>query len=99
MLKKQLINIIRQIFGIYQKYAFPKQTKEYGPQIIALIHISENLKKYNFGYLELKKNLKVKKFKVPKNTKLSKIAYSFCNFGIFDEFQLNFGLWSGAKVC
>ena len=62
-------------FWYLSKYAFPKQTKEYVPQIIALIHISENLKKYNFGYLELKKNLKVKKFKVPKNTKLSKIAY------------------------
>lgn len=62
-------------FWYLSKYTFPKQTKEYVPQIIALIHISENLKKYNFGYLELKKNLKVKKFKVPENTKLSKIAY------------------------
>ncbi len=61
-------------FWYLSKYAFPKQTKEYVPQIIALMHISEDLKKYNFGYLELKQNLKIKKFKVPKNTKLSKIA-------------------------
>ena len=62
-------------FWYLSKYTFPKQTKEYVPQIIALMHISEDLKKYNFGYLELKQNLKIKKFKVPKNTKLSKIAY------------------------
>ena len=62
-------------FWYLSKYAFPKQTKEYVPQIIALMHISEDLKKYNFGYLELKQNLKIKKFKVPKNTKLSKISY------------------------
>ena len=62
-------------FWYLSKYAFPKQTKEYVPQIIALMHISEDLKKYNFGYLELKQNLKIKKFKVPKNTKLSKIAH------------------------
>ena len=62
-------------FWYLSKYTFPKQTKEYVPQIIALMHISEDLKKYNFGYLELEQNLKIKKFRVPKNIKLSKIAY------------------------
>tara|TARA_B100000131_G_scaffold117769_1_gene114565 strand:+ start:15847 stop:17112 length:1266 start_codon:yes stop_codon:yes gene_type:complete len=72
--KKAIEKYKTKDFWYLSKYTFPKQTKEYVPQIIALIHISENLRKYNFTNLIEEQYIKTKKVKVPKNMKISKIA-------------------------
>lgn len=53
---------------------FPKQTKEYVPQIIALIHISENLDKYNFKNIKFKKRKNTKKVLVPRDKSIEYFA-------------------------
>ena len=61
-------------FWYLSKKTFPKQTKEYVPQIIALMIISQDLSKYGFGELKLKPPLKTKKVIVDKSTSLQYLS-------------------------
>lgn len=61
-------------FWYLSNKTFPKQTKEYVPQIIALMIISQDLSKYGFGELKLQAPLKTKKVMVDESTSLEYLS-------------------------
>ena len=47
--KKAIKEYKSRDFWYLSQYTFPKQTKDYVPQILAVIHISKNLEKFGFS--------------------------------------------------
>ena len=56
------------------QYTFPKQTREFVPQILAVIIISKNLNEYGFDDLKLNNSIDIEEVVVPPRTRLNYIA-------------------------
>ena len=61
-------------FWLLSRYTFPKQTKEFVPQILAVIIISKNLSRYGFGDLKLNNSIDIEKVVISPRTRLDYIA-------------------------
>jgi len=61
-------------FWYLSRHTFPKQTREYVPQILAVITISKNLTKYGFEDLQIKDSRGIEQVEVPPSTRLDYIA-------------------------
>ncbi|MBT89428.1 MAG: hypothetical protein CMN79_02935 [Spirochaetales bacterium] len=61
-------------FWYLSRHTFPKQTREYVPQILAVITISKNLTKYGFEDLKIEDGIDIEQVEVPPGTRLDYIA-------------------------
>jgi membrane-bound lytic murein transglycosylase D len=76
-------------FWYLSQLTFPKQTKEYVPQILAVIRISKDLKAYGFNDLKVKSIIKTEFIDLPPQTRLDYIAkIAEIDFGLLKELNL-----------
>ena len=76
-------------FWYLSQLTFPKQTKEYVPQILAVIRISKDLKSYGFNDLKVKSIIKTEFIDLPPQTRLDYIAkIAEIDFGLLKELNL-----------
>ena len=61
-------------FWYLSQHTFPKQTKEYVPQILAVIYISKNMDKFGFSNKKIQPRMKMEKVKLPPQTSLEYIS-------------------------
>ena len=61
-------------FWYLSQHTFPKQTKDYIPQILAVVYISKNLEKFGFSNKMIKPIIKLERIELPPETSLDYIA-------------------------
>ncbi|NSW88989.1 LysM peptidoglycan-binding domain-containing protein [bacterium] len=69
-----IVNHKSRDFWYLSQHTFPKQTKDYVPQILAVIHISKNLNKFGFSNKILSPMDQIEKVELPPQTSLNYIA-------------------------
>jgi len=61
-------------FWYLSQHTFPKQTREYVPQILAVIYISKNMDKFGFSNKKIQPRMKMEKVKLPPHTSLEYVS-------------------------
>ena len=69
-----IVNHKSRDFWYLSQHTFPKQTKDYVPQILAVIHISKNLNKFGFSNKIVSPMDQTEKVELPPQTSLNYIA-------------------------
>lgn len=69
-----IVNHKSRDFWYLSQHTFPKQTKDYVPQILAVIHISKNLNKFGFSNKIVSPMDQIEKVELPPQTSLNYIA-------------------------
>ena len=69
-----IVNHKSRDFWYLSQHTFPKQTKDYVPQILAVIHISKNLNKFGFSNKIVSPMDQMEKVELPPQTSLNYIA-------------------------
>ena len=72
--KQAIKNHRSRDFWFLSQHTFPKQTKDYVPQILAVIYISKNLEKFGFSNKIVNPIDKTEKIELPPQTSLDYIA-------------------------
>lgn len=87
--KKAIEEYNSKDFWHLSQLTFPKQTKDYVPQILAVIRISKDLKSYGFNDLKVKSIIKTEFIELPPQTRLDYIAkIAEIDFGLLKNLNL-----------